>query len=1072
MSSWDAGLSGIDPERVAELLIDLHGSGPGRRGSGYRVSASAVLTAAHVVRDAVRVRVRFNADRSDEWMTEASVEWSDTTVDAAVVTISPQPQEGGQVAPVGFGRVTEHDAVLACSAMGFPRFKLRNDPAQPLDDGSPSQYRDSVHAVGTIAVLSNRRQGTLEVSVAPPEKDPGPERSPWEGMSGAAVFSMGKVIGLVAEHHRADGLGRLAATRVDRWYERLAAERLDQLRTVVPGLPAKASGLVDVVPPPPGELLEAGYTAQVRDIAPEELLGREEELATLVQFCAGEEPYQWWQAEPWAGKSALAAWFVLYPPAGVTIVSFFVTGRLAGQADSDAFTEAMIEQLAAIAGQSTTAAATPAGRDRERRRLLDQAAARVAEHQGRLVVVVDGLDEDEGAKAGRGKPSIVSLLPKRPPDAVRVLVTSRPHPGIPGDVPGDHPLRHCTLRELAPSPHAQYIELHAKRELLEQLQGDQVQVDVIGFITAAGGGLTLRELAELTGQARYLLDSKLGSVFGRSLMARLSSHRSATEGDRVYLFAHETLRTTAEDELADHLDQYRLRIDTWADSYRARGWTESTPRYLLRPYGRLLASRGDLQRLVTFTTDPSRQDRMLIDTQGDAAALAEIATAQQLILARPVPNLALLGRLAVHRDRLANRNRAVPIELPALWVRLGQTQRGEALARSISAPDIQAAALDAVIKAIAETGNWDRAEQLARTVGDPNVEVKALTSVATVLATAGHWKRAEQLAHTLPSRAHVQVLRSVASTMARAGQLDRAERVVHTLPNRASQAGALAAVATALAGVGHWDHAEQFARKVATPSVRARALGAIAARLAGVERDRASVLATEAEKLARGLSNRGSRTRVFSVVATALARAGHWDRAEELARSITDPSAQAKALSAVAITLARASHSNRAEQLTRTIPNRVAQAEALRAVATALAKTGQWQRAEELVHTIADPAVRAKGLRAVATALARAGHWDRAEQLAHTISNRTAQADAFRAVATALARAGHLNQAEQRARILPNPEMQADALTAVAAALVGVDQDQDRAIALATDAEQLARSSTNPGAQVRTLCVW
>jgi hypothetical protein len=119
----------------------------------------------------------------------------------------------------GFGRVAERDAVLACSAMGFPWFKLRDDPAQPLDDGSPSQYRDSAHAVGTIAVLANRRQGTLEVSVPPPERDPDPERSPWEGMSGAAVWSGGRIIGLVADHHRSDGLGRLAATRVDRWYE-------------------------------------------------------------------------------------------------------------------------------------------------------------------------------------------------------------------------------------------------------------------------------------------------------------------------------------------------------------------------------------------------------------------------------------------------------------------------------------------------------------------------------------------------------------------------------------------------------------------------------------------------------------------------------------------------------------------------------------------------------------------------------------------------------------------------------------------------------------------------------------
>lgn len=432
MSGGAAGAAGIDPERVAELLVTPAHPGPGRRGSGYRVSPSAVLTAAHVVRDAVRVRVRFNADRPGEWLTDGRVEWLEPGIDAALVTITTRPQDERPVPLVGFGRVAERDAVLACSAMGFPRFKLRDDPARPLDDDNPSQYRDSVHAVGTIAVLSNRREGTLEVSVAAPERDPDPGRSPWEGMSGAAVWSTGQIIGLVAEHHRADGLGRLAATRVDRWYERLAPEQLAQLRQLLPGLPATRGGLGEVVPATPGELLQAGYTAQVRDIAPEVLHGREEELAELVRFCAGEGRYEWWQADPWAGKSALAAWFVLHPPAGIAVASFFVTGRLAGQADSDAFTEAMIEQFAAIAGEPVAGTATPAGQDRERRRLLDLAGGRVAERQQRLVLVVDGLDEDQGATAGSGKPSIAALLPKRPPAAVRVLITSRPHPGIPG----------------------------------------------------------------------------------------------------------------------------------------------------------------------------------------------------------------------------------------------------------------------------------------------------------------------------------------------------------------------------------------------------------------------------------------------------------------------------------------------------------------------------------------------------------------------------------------------------------------------------------------------------------------
>ena len=318
--------TGIDPDRVAEVIVTPSDPGPERRGSGYRVSPTSVLTAAHVVDGAARVRVRFNADRPGEWVADTTVAWADPGLDAAVLELPP-PAGGGAVEPVGFGRVGERDAVIPASAMGFPRFKLRQD------QGGPSVYRDSAHAVGTVAVLANRRQGTLEVMVDPPERDPDPARSPWEGMSGAALWSGGRVVGLVAEHHRSDGLGRLAATRVDAWYERLGAERLDRLRDLL-ALPARRYELADVVPAPASELLQASYLAQVRDLAPERLLEREAELEELVQFCAGEERYRWLHGPPWAGKSALAAWFVLHPPAGVTVVSFFVTRRLAGQTDS------------------------------------------------------------------------------------------------------------------------------------------------------------------------------------------------------------------------------------------------------------------------------------------------------------------------------------------------------------------------------------------------------------------------------------------------------------------------------------------------------------------------------------------------------------------------------------------------------------------------------------------------------------------------------------------------------------------------------------------------------------------
>ena len=116
---------------------------------------------------------------------------------------------------------------------------------------------------------------------------------------------------------------------MNRWYERLTRERFDQLRALLPDLPEQAVGLLEVGAPTHSEVVQAGYVAQVRDIAPMALIGRSQELADLVQFCAAVGDYQWWQAGPWAGKTALAAWFVLHPPAGVDVVSFFVTRRLA-----------------------------------------------------------------------------------------------------------------------------------------------------------------------------------------------------------------------------------------------------------------------------------------------------------------------------------------------------------------------------------------------------------------------------------------------------------------------------------------------------------------------------------------------------------------------------------------------------------------------------------------------------------------------------------------------------------------------------------------------------------------------
>ena len=102
-----------------------------------------------------------------------------------------------------------------------------------------------------------------------------------------------------------------------------------------------------------GPVVHSAYLEQVRRIAPPKLRDRGTELAELAVFCTepGRDPYAWWRAQAWSGKSALMSWFVLRPPPSVQVVSFFVTARYKGQDDQDAFIDAVLEQLADLLGQ-------------------------------------------------------------------------------------------------------------------------------------------------------------------------------------------------------------------------------------------------------------------------------------------------------------------------------------------------------------------------------------------------------------------------------------------------------------------------------------------------------------------------------------------------------------------------------------------------------------------------------------------------------------------------------------------------------------------------------------------------
>ncbi|MFC9504501.1 aKG-HExxH-type peptide beta-hydroxylase [Streptomyces sp. NPDC057002] len=289
---------GLVPECVAKIIVRPANGGPSRRGSGYLVSAGRVLTAAHVVEDAATIEIRFQADRPDELSVAAAVEWRHTAIDIAVLVV-PVRLGGtatGAVPVAAYGRIGERDVVLRCTALGFPRFKLRTDT-----DGS--LYRDAEHADTTCAALSNRGEGTLDLKVtSPPADDPDPDKDAWEGMSGAAVFCEGHLVGVVSRHHRSDGPGRIAAGRLDRWAEALTRTELVALEHVLGrGLapqdltdvtdaafdaatpPDRIGGLLGRRPSPAASgRAVAPLAVPQRRIAPDRLRGRDDLVADLT----------------------------------------------------------------------------------------------------------------------------------------------------------------------------------------------------------------------------------------------------------------------------------------------------------------------------------------------------------------------------------------------------------------------------------------------------------------------------------------------------------------------------------------------------------------------------------------------------------------------------------------------------------------------------------------------------------------------------------------------------------------------------------------------------------------------
>ena len=312
---------GFDRHRVMEVFAKP-ANGPGRVGSGYRITATSVLTAGHVVADLpipVGPELAAADDRAGrcdvrplgmkEWLT-GWVLWRDESADVALIGLA------GDAAPLPPGcpeprwGVVDGVEPVSCAAVGFPWAQEQ-----------PDRVRDTEHLIGFVAPLSAAKTGHLSltaVSAAPGARERG---SPWAGMSGAAVFAGPYLVGVVIVDPARFGEDRLVAAAISSLcasvgFAELAGANAAALRSVQPRFRLAVTRELSVLLQPPYRPLPAGLTfrrAPVRLLLPEHgvvpFVGRRQPLTELEGWCRGPDRFglRVMTGDGGAGKTRLAA---------------------------------------------------------------------------------------------------------------------------------------------------------------------------------------------------------------------------------------------------------------------------------------------------------------------------------------------------------------------------------------------------------------------------------------------------------------------------------------------------------------------------------------------------------------------------------------------------------------------------------------------------------------------------------------------------------------------------------------------------------------------------------------------
>ena len=207
-----AAQSGLDKSRVAEVFVkspNLSNSKLGTGGTGYRITNNLLLTANHVVAlqnesgdEPLAGWVRFLGQRNKH---KAKIVHSDNDNDIALLQLdfgtglhSNKPK----LEPIKWGRLYGSERI-PCEAIGFPVAQERG------------QVRDTEKIKGEIELGSASKRNRLTVHIlGSTPLNLGKDKSPWQGMSGAALFSGSYLVGIIIVDPKNFNTDRLEAVPV------------------------------------------------------------------------------------------------------------------------------------------------------------------------------------------------------------------------------------------------------------------------------------------------------------------------------------------------------------------------------------------------------------------------------------------------------------------------------------------------------------------------------------------------------------------------------------------------------------------------------------------------------------------------------------------------------------------------------------------------------------------------------------------------------------------------------------------------------------------------------------------